>query len=420
MSRKMQLAAAYSTCTTAVAVILLALEAGAGDVPAFECHPLAPLAEIQFGVASGDLNADGKKDLAVTYLDKSLLGLFLNRGGRRFELTASVPAGAVPRGIACGDADDDGLLDIAVANAGSNDVTLTLGDGKGGALKTASLLTGISPFQPAFADLDGDGHLDLISVNETNPGPEIDGQVTILFGGQGPGLRRHLGGGVFSEVVRLSARVHPASIAVADFDGKNGADLAVVNWQSASISVFLHEGGRKFSAPTEIQVGGALTYSIFSADFDGNGTFDLAASEIETPAVHIFSGDGRGRFTKTGTHQVGSGARWVTGADLDADGRMDLVTANTAAHTVSVLMGDGKGGFAKAVDIGVGTGPRMVLADDLDGDGKVDLAVANGRSPAVTLLWQTAGAGRPCPQVEVPGKERKPRTPKLPLMRQRG
>lgn len=407
------------TRTAAASLLLLSSHASAGEVPSFDCGSLTPPAEMQFGVAAGDWNGDGKKDLAVTYLEKAELGLFLNGGERRFEHTASVPTGAVPRGIAAGDVDGDGTVDFAVASASSNDVTLILGDGKGGYSKTASLMTGISPFEPAFADFDGDGHLDLVSVNETNPGVEIKGQVNVLFGGEGPGLRLHTGGDVFSEIVKLEAGVHPADLAVGDFDGKNGPDFAVVNWLSASVSVFLHAGGRKFSSPSEIKVPGNLTYSIFAADFDRNGTLDLATTAVEGHAVHTFAGDGQGGFKGTGAHEVGKGVRWVTGNDLDGDGNVDLVTADTAAHTVSILMGDGKGDFAKAVHVRVGLGPRVVLAEDLDGDGKLDLAVANGRSPAVILLWQTEGAGTPCPEIEVPNKERKPRTPVFPIKRER-
>jgi hypothetical protein len=383
-----------------VLALLPAGEAVGGEAPRFDCATLAPPAELQFGVVAGDWNGDGKKDLAVTYLEKSQLGIFLNRGERRFEHTANIDIGDVPRGIAAGDVNGDGAVDFAVANASSNDVTLILGDGKGGSSKTSSLLTGIGPFEPALADFDGDGHLDLVSVNETNLGVEIKGQVKVLFGGKGPGLRAHSGGGVFNEMVQLQAGLHPADLAVGDFDGKNGPDFAVVNWLSASISVFLHGGGRQLEAAAELAIPGKLTYSIFAADFDRNGTGDLAATEIEGRRVHLFSGDGHGAFKAAGAHAVGAGARWVSGGDLDGDGNVDLVTADTGAGTVSLLMGDGKGGFAEAVAVRAGVGPRMVVAEDLDGDGKLDLAVTNGRSRAVILLWQTAGAGKPCPEIE--------------------
>lgn len=375
----------------------------AGGVPSFECAALAPPGKrlAQFAVVAGDWNGDGRRDLAVSYLSDNSLGLFLNRGGRRFELSATVRTGEVPRHIGAGDADGDGKIDFAVANAGSNDVTLILGDGKGGHSRTLPLQTGVSPFDAQFADFDGDGKLDMVSVNESNPGYPMKGQVQVLFGGKGTGLVTDIGGGIFSEMVELKAGQHPARLAIADLDGRHGLDLAVVNWESATISVFLHEGGRRFGPEREVATGGALTYAIFGGDLDGDGAVDLATSEVGLeggPVARVFRGDGKGDFTPAGVYPVGRGARHIAGGDLDGDGHLDLITANTSAESVSVLMNDGKGNFTPAAHLRVGIGPRTVMAADLDGDGMVDLAAANGRTMAVSLLWQTKGKARPCPE----------------------
>jgi hypothetical protein len=130
------------------------------------------------GVVAVDLDDDGKLDLFVAN-DGSANYLFRNRGGLRFEETghiAGVAAGAsggyqAGMGVACGDLDGDGRLDLAVTNFFGESTTMyqNLGGGlfadrtaAAGLLAPSRHLLG---FGIAFLDADNDGHLDLLTVN---------------------------------------------------------------------------------------------------------------------------------------------------------------------------------------------------------------------------------------------------------------
>jgi tetratricopeptide (TPR) repeat protein len=130
------------------------------------------------GVVAADLDDDNRIDVYVAN-DMSANYLFRNLGGFQFEETA-VAAGAAANssgrfqsgmGIACGDLDGDGRPDLAVTNYYGESTTLfrNLGGGlfaddtasKGLAAPTRNLLG----FGIAFLDANNDGRLDLISAN---------------------------------------------------------------------------------------------------------------------------------------------------------------------------------------------------------------------------------------------------------------
>src|SRR5437867_12391463 len=65
--------------------------------------------------------------------------------------------GTNPQSIAVGDLNGDGRPDLAVANAGSNDVSVLLGNGDGSFQAAQSFAVGNGPTSVAVGDFNGDG-----------------------------------------------------------------------------------------------------------------------------------------------------------------------------------------------------------------------------------------------------------------------
>jgi hypothetical protein len=75
------------------------------------------------GIASGDLDGDGRIDIATANSGSSTFSIFLNRGSGNFE-RVDFPAGIGAKALAIADLNNDGKLDIVIADAGSNKVSV--------------------------------------------------------------------------------------------------------------------------------------------------------------------------------------------------------------------------------------------------------------------------------------------------------
>jgi hypothetical protein len=76
-------------------------------------------------IAVGDLNGDGKPDLAVTMFGGTVR-MLANDGTGVFTIAREEPVGTAPTSVVIGDLDGDGRPDVAVADTNSNDVTVLL------------------------------------------------------------------------------------------------------------------------------------------------------------------------------------------------------------------------------------------------------------------------------------------------------
>ena len=130
------------------------------------------------GVVAADFDGDDLIDLFVAN-DMSANYLYRNKGGFHFEEVGAIAGAAASAeggykagmGVACGDLDGDGKIDLAVTNYYGESTTFFRNLG-GGMFADHSSAIGISAptrlllgFGVAFVDLDNDGRLDVLSAN---------------------------------------------------------------------------------------------------------------------------------------------------------------------------------------------------------------------------------------------------------------
>ncbi len=152
----------------------------------------------------------------------------------------------------------------------------------------------------------------------------------------------------FSPPITIAAGNSPYAVAVGDFNGDGLLDITVANLFVSTVSVLLNTTSPPvaFSAQTTLATGaGSSPASVAVGDFNGDGKPDLALSNYGSKSVSVFlnttpAGATAPTFAASVTFTSGTNPLSVTAADFNGDGKLDLVVANssTSSSSVSVLL----------------------------------------------------------------------------------
>ncbi|MFN2531415.1 MAG: FG-GAP repeat domain-containing protein [Pyrinomonadaceae bacterium] len=183
---------------------------------------------------SADVNGDGKPDVITTNFEGGNITVLLGNGKGGFNQPPGSPfvANAKPFGVAIGDVNGDGRLDLAVAHysghindSSSDRVSILLGTGDG-AFKPgwSQLVPGRAPTGAAIGDINGDGIADVAFVNYAAA------SVTLVLGTKGEFQ--------ISPLVVAVGQL-PSSVAMGDLNGDGKADIITASSGDNDITIAL-------------------------------------------------------------------------------------------------------------------------------------------------------------------------------------
>jgi Ca2+-binding RTX toxin-like protein len=370
----------------AATIALGALASSAQAAVNFEPKHAYP-ASSPSSIASADFNGDGNVDFATASFSTKIVSTLLGNGDGTLRVPRNTPAASSQlNGVATGDLDGDGRADLAVIQAGATDQVLAyLGDGQGGFTAGTPRAVGDEPQDLAIARINGDNLPDIVVANQ------VGANFSVLI---------NTGGGTFAPAVNFAAPAgsNPDGIAVADFDGDGDADVALASLNGADPGVVVYDGngagGFTMRPLVTNPARAAGATKLVTGDLNGDGFIDIAADRTTQGDIAIIRNTAAGlQPAQTFDHDgpLGTNGQLAI-ADLDGDGALDLAVPNTGGpqhDKVSIVLGGGDATFAATSHEPTGSFPAEVTAADLNRDGNPDLVTADQGETAVSVILAT-------------------------------
>ena len=294
---------------------------GAGSFDRVSLNGLWPANSRILDVDIGDLNNDGRNDIAVASSTQTgAISILLNQGHRAFAPPVNYDTCISSNGVVIGDLDRDGSNDMADISQCSKAAVL-LNNGQGAFTRSGQYGDGRGSRSVRLGDFNRDGFNDIAYVNNGLY------YVTVLINNRN---------GTFGAPSFYYAGDFPDDLTVGDFDGDGGLDIAIANAYYSEVFILFNRGSGSFNAGYSELYGGDTPSRIASGDFNGDGLLDLAVTSSATGFVSVLIN--RGDYSFAGPFTVGVGQNPVSVAvgKLDLDSLPDLVVVNQGSGSITV------------------------------------------------------------------------------------
>ena len=299
-------------------------------------------------VKIADLDGDGKPEIIVTNTSTSAnkISIFKNQstpGFISFAAKVDITASIAPIDIAIADFDGDGKPDIAAIVQNSNKVSIFRNTSTHGIISATSFTyttqytTGSYPFRIFAGDLDGDNKPDIALTNYLSNNISIyHNSATIA----------NINGTSFATITTITAGISPTAIAGGDIDGDGKPDLIVTNSGDNTFSIFRNNnttsGIISFAAGNAYPTA-SVPEDIAIADANGDGKNDIAIGNYSSSNVSVYlntaiagtidaSSVAPAKSFATGANPAG-----IAWTDIDSDGKADIAVVSGSTSSVGIL-----------------------------------------------------------------------------------
>ena len=341
-----------------------------------------------YGTAVADVTGDGKSDLVVTEVlpdDSSQVAVYkqLNAGSLAASPATYVPSVDVPGGAllppAIGDVNADGKNDVAVGTDHGVDL---LTQASGVLTGPTTLEAGGLVYSVRLADLNGDGRDDVVYMVDTTGQGDFVLYRRFQFAGGGFGAQTKIAAAPGSE----------RTFEVGDITLDGRPDIVLTGGNTAAMTILVHDAvGQSFTATTEDRLGPPVAAASI-ADVTNDGVNDLVV--VGYFDVAYFKGKADGTLRSPNTLLTNFTYENTVGtADMNGDGLTDVVSFAGPDTEIFPQGVDGPVTdvcSSAAVNLTDMPSNSTVGIGDLNGDGRPDLVGADPFGGGVRISFGLA------------------------------
>jgi hypothetical protein len=327
----------------------------------------------------GDFNADGRTDLAYFGLPDRLILRFQPEHGEWTQLQSlRLPDVQLATSIlAAGDLNHDGKQDLAVL--GKHE-TYLVHQGKPGELAAPERLMNTSDKLSLVksADLDGDGRLDLCYLADDQGERALCARLQSTQGRLGPELRFELD--------------RPRAIAIREIDGRPGMEVVTIQAKTGRVKLYQWERPKSQPGELAGQLiqygfgqqGVGRDRDLATGDLDGDGLIDVVVTDPDSAQMMVFQQRPEAGLDQGTTFPGLVGATQVRVGELDSEKGAEVAILSPSEKTIGISrFKDGRLTFPQPLPLE--KEPAALDLTDLNADGVLEIVyVGKERNNAKT------------------------------------
>jgi hypothetical protein len=389
MKRAVSKQISIHSCWVLVVLILsigLLTSCGENNSPApnepidlFKPYLMLPTGSAPEAVAIGDVNGDGKNDVAMTTYsyfsptnDYKLFVFIQNEAG---ELDPPIiydtngVGGQYPSSVAIGDINNNGLNEVVIGNNGLN--IQIFSQDVSGTLYSSATYTTVNSFRIKIADLNNDGLFDIVGSGSPN-----NDSIDIIY--------QNMDGTLNNPTSLPVTHGGGADLVVGDVNNDMLTDIVLTNSGLApgEIAILTQSAGGAFNAPAYYDFGNTFDGNVAVGDVTGDGKGDVVVTYGgNLGQFAVFAQNDTGSLDSPISYQTYDIPETVEISDLNADGLPDLVVLHGGFDTLGVFLQKSNGTLSDETLYPMPRAshynPHGLAVGDINGDGSPDIAVAS-------------------------------------------